>query len=161
MLLRVDFLDCKDLLCDVNELLGGFRPIHCGFKLHDHYICPPRSSDGPAVWIKYDQACRYYGRYVVHSFGLTDRDYDPCLLALIPDGVVVSSPWRLAWTELVHWGANEGLWRWKPHRINCAGIISMMLQTMDYPITATTSHHLYKQLNDLSLNPRSGIRKLQ
>lgn len=78
---------------------------------------------------------------------------------MIPEGVLMDSPSRLAWTEIAHWGADAGLWKYRPQRNACVGLVSTMLQYMGYPITATSSQYLFNQLSDLSNIDGSGVCK--
>lgn len=148
--IRVDFLDNNDLLCKTSYALRGYSPVHTGIRLYDYYLLPPLY--GECRWIPVKYSTRLISGYLHSSYYLYPQHLDPVLVSLIPDGQVVSSPMRLWLTEWVHWGAEMGLWSWRPSRTSCGGIISDMVRAMGYRTNASSAWGLKKDLDAMWLS---------
>ena len=147
MLIRVDFMDLKDPLGLLSDMLTGFRPIHIGMRYGDHYLSVPRNE--PSSWRPYDVAHKIVSSKIVHSFEIDPPYHDPKLVALMGEGWIVDSGLRMFLTEWLHVGADLGMWSYKPDRVTCVGTISRQLRLAGLPIYSTTSCGLYKELMSL------------
>lgn len=155
MVVQVDFHDTNDAMCVIGEAMSGFRHVHVGIRIHDHYLVVPRN--GKVAWYRHEDIKRALTKHDTISFMLDNAKVDPSLVVLSTDGLVVSGFMRLWVTELIHEGAQQGLWSWRPSRTSCAGVVSNVVRMVGCPVTATSARHLYIQLMDLSKNKDSGV----
>lgn len=144
MLTRVDFMDLKDPLGVLSDALAGFKPIHLGMRYGDFYLSVPRNE--PSSWKPYNIAHRVVAPLIVHSFEFNPPEHDPKLVAMIGEGWIVDSGFRMFLTEWLHVGADIGAWRYRPKRTTCVGTVVNVLNAMHVPVLSTTSRGLYNEM---------------
>ena len=83
----------------------------------------------------------------------------PLMVAMLGEGHMVDSRWRLFLTEWAHQGADMGLWKFRPERTSCVGTVANILRSCQIPVTATTALGLHTQLS--SLSGRYGIERVR
>lgn len=145
---RLDFLDLKGWYSWTPLILTGFRPVHVGLKLGDLYLVSSR--DEPSYWTTWDLAEPIITPFVEHSFDLGERQFDPVLVTMSGQGHMVSNARRLFFTEFAHYGADRGLWKWRPQRTSCVGVATTVMKAMGIHTTMTTSQCLFHQLKEMS-----------
>lgn len=149
-------MDLKDSISNLSDVLTGFRPVHVGLQYGTHYLSIP---DGEkSSWRDMDCAYRVISRYVDYVFDVDLPEHDPFLFSMLGEGWTVDSKFRLFATEWMHYGSDWGFWNYKPNRVSCVGVVSMMLRTVGIPLTATTSYKMFKELRELE---RIGIYRIK
>lgn len=154
---RIDFMDLKDPLSISSGVLTGFRAVHLGIKVGPHYLTLPEGE--ASSWRPYEAAHKVITPYIHSSWHVDLSLGSPSMIAMLGEGWVVDSRLRLFLTEWPHYGADHGLWSWRPHRISCVGTISMILSSCNIPVTATTAPGLHSQLS--LLEGLYGIERVQ
>lgn len=152
---KVYFMDLKDSLSVLSDVLTGFRAVHVGLQYGDHYLAIP---DGEkSSWREMSSAYRVIAPYIRYEVSIDPPDHDPGIVALSGEGWTVDSKARLFATEWLHYGADWGFWNHRPSRTSCVGTIAMLLNTMGVHVTATTSQKLLLQLKDMERGGLHGI----
>ena len=154
---RIDFMDLKDSLSTLSGAFTGFRAVHVGLKYGDHYLTLPEGEI--SSWRSYEAAHRVITPHIRSSWHVDLSVGSPLMVAMLGEGRLVDSKYRLLWTEWAHQGADLGLWKYRPSRTSCVGTVATILRSCHIPVTATTSLGLHTQLS--SLNGRYGIERVQ
>lgn len=151
-LARVDFMDLKDALCILSDMLTGFRPIHVGLRYGGHYLTV--NTDKPSEWHLVETADKVISPYIKHSFSIDPPDHDPLMIAMLGEGWIADSKTKLFMTEWIHIGMDLGKYTCKPRRTTCVGTAATLLNHMGLPIESTTSLGLFNELTKLASNTK-------
>lgn len=150
-------MDLKDSLSTLSDVLTGFRAVHLGLKYGDNYLTLPEGEI--SSWRSYAAAHRVITPYIHSSWHVDLSVGSPLMVAMLGEGHMVDSRWRLFLTEWAHQGADMGLWKFRPERTSCVGTVANILRSCQIPVTATTALGLHTQLS--SLSGRYGIERVR